>query len=362
MREQLLAFISSLKSDKEKVLLFDEAATKNALILRCLSLLGWDIFNVDEVSPEYSVGKLSVDYSLRIDNANKVFVEVKRVREDLENHQEQLLSYSFKQGINLAILTNGIAWWFYLPLLEGDWEQRKFYTIDVFQQEAEDIASKFRDFLARENIARGKAVDNAKAVLESQQRRKKLQETLPQAWNMIVSEPDGLLVDLINETAEKICGFKADDNMIMDFLTKHEDQLLVSAAPLTEVTPITVPDVPPITLTPLSEDYTGKKISSFYFSGEKYQAHSWRGLLLGLCEVINTEHRTDFSKVLTVKGRKRSYFARDENQFLDPKRIPNTDIFVEANQSANSAIRLCQRLIALFGYSDDNLRIELKIE
>lgn len=118
MKDQLVSFIDSLKADR-RILFFDEAATKAAVVVKLLSLLGWDIFDVDEVTPEYSVAARRVDYSLRIGNVNKVFVEVKRTGEELENHQEQLLSYSFQQGVRLAILTNGVAWWFYLPLCEG---------------------------------------------------------------------------------------------------------------------------------------------------------------------------------------------------------------------------------------------------
>jgi hypothetical protein len=127
MQDQLIPFIESVKADR-RIVSFDEAATKQAIVVRILSFLGWDIFNIDEVTPEYSVGEERVDYSLRIGNANKVFIEVKKIEEELEKHQEQLLSYSYRQGVRLSILTNGVTWWFYLPWQEGSWEQRKFYT------------------------------------------------------------------------------------------------------------------------------------------------------------------------------------------------------------------------------------------
>jgi len=144
MNEELFKLISEFKKDK-RLLLFDEAATKQAVILRILKSLGWDPFNIDEVYPEYSVGSKRVDYALKSNGRNKVFIEVKKVNEDLEKHQEQLLSYSFQEGVKLAILTNGISWWFYLPLREGSWEQRKFYTIEIYDQDIEDIVRKFDD-------------------------------------------------------------------------------------------------------------------------------------------------------------------------------------------------------------------------
>ncbi|MDP2953498.1 MAG: restriction endonuclease subunit R, partial [Chloroflexota bacterium] len=115
MQDQLIAFVESLKVNA-RIASFDEAATKQAVVLKTLSLLGWDTFNIDEVWPEYSVGGGNVDYSLRVGKDNKVFIEVKNTGKQLEDHQEQLLRYSFQAGVRLAVLTNGLSWWLYLPL------------------------------------------------------------------------------------------------------------------------------------------------------------------------------------------------------------------------------------------------------
>jgi predicted type IV restriction endonuclease len=111
--------------------------------MRILANLGWNPFNINEVKPEYSVAGRRVDYSLRIYDANKVFLEVKKMGEELDRHQDHLLDYSFKEGVKLAVLTNGMTWWFYLPLQEGSWEQRKFFAIDILQQEPAHIADRF---------------------------------------------------------------------------------------------------------------------------------------------------------------------------------------------------------------------------
>lgn len=181
MNEELLRLINDLKKDR-RLLSFDEAATKQAVILRILKALGWDPFNIDEIYPEYSVGGKRVDYALRHNGINKVFIEVKKVNEDLEKHQEQLLNYSFQEGVKLAILTNGISWWFYLPLREGSWEQRKFYTIEIYDQESKDIVEKFEEFLSKENVISDKAIENAENLYKSRQKQYLIKETLPKAW------------------------------------------------------------------------------------------------------------------------------------------------------------------------------------
>ena len=63
-----------------------------------------------------------------------MFIEVKRARVNLEDHQQQLLEYCFQEGVRLAVLTNGRTWWLYLPLQAGSWEQRRFLTIDLESQ------------------------------------------------------------------------------------------------------------------------------------------------------------------------------------------------------------------------------------
>lgn len=119
-----------------------------------------------EVYPEFSVENRRVDYALRIKNKSVVFLEAKRPTEDLDsgNHQEQLLDYSFRQGIELAFLTNGITWFLYLPNAGGDWKARKFYTIDLKEQESISVASKFIELLSKKNVESGKAIQTAKAI------------------------------------------------------------------------------------------------------------------------------------------------------------------------------------------------------
>lgn len=356
MIEQLTTFIENLKEDR-RVVSFDEAATKQAIVLRLLSLLDWDTFNIDEITPEYSVGGTKVDYSIRVGNINKVFIEVKKIGEELEKHQEQLLNYSFKEGLKLANLTNGMTWWFYLPLHEGSWEQRRFYTIDILQQETEEIVSKFIDLLSKENIASGAAIQNAEAVYKSHKKQTILKDTLPKAWNKIISDADEALIELISESTEKHCGYKPNSEMVEHFISKNKDQLLISGVPPTRGAP---PTIPKITRRPasISTSYTGKSISSFYFKGSQYKVRFWKDLLIKLCDILNTIHGTEFDKVLSLRGRKRPYFSHNNNELWEPRRISNTDIFAETNLSANSIVKICFDVLAVFGYSSNDLKIE----
>ena len=160
MNERLTAEIERIRSDTT-IAGLDEANVKQGVILPVLNALGWNPFNTNEVRPEYPVTGGNVDYALRIDDNNKVFLEAKRPSEELRSHQEQLLIYSFKEGVPLAVLTNGLEWWLYLPLQPGIWEQRWFATIDLRNEDVSQTTSRFTDFLLKENVGSGVAVNNA---------------------------------------------------------------------------------------------------------------------------------------------------------------------------------------------------------
>ena len=205
----------------------DESATKQGVVLRLLYLAGWNTFDVSEVVPEYTVGNRRVDFALRPGTANAVFIEVKRPGENLESHQQQLLEYCFQEGTELAVLTNGRTWWLYLPLQRGNWDQRRFLTIDLESQDPAIIEQRFMDYLSQEKVISGRAVSDAENSVRSQQRAEIIDKTIIEAWNQIVEIPDEILVDLISETTERICGMKPEPELVKQFLSRRVSPRLV---------------------------------------------------------------------------------------------------------------------------------------
>jgi hypothetical protein len=349
---ELLKVIQQLKGDR-RLSSFDEATTKQVVVLRILSVLGWDPYDADEVTPEYAVGVKKVDYSLRLNGSNKVFLEIKRIDEDLDKHQEQLLNYAFQEGIKMAVLSNGLTWWFYLPLHEGSWEQRKFYTIEIYDQVEADIAKRFTDYLSKENISSGIAIEEAEKVYKGRQKQHIVDETIPKAWNKLVSEPSELLIDLISETTEKICGHRPDDSVVEKFIGRNINTLSL-------VKPVGIKDPDPAREPYSDTTFTNRSANSFVFKGKKYAVRSWKEILMKVCQLMHVTHRADFNKILELKGRKRPYFSRNKNEIRQPEKIEGTDIFAETNLSANSIIKMSRDVIAYFGYVDSDLDVEVK--
>lgn len=288
MNEKLSALLNRIKTDGN-LLTVSEAQTSQGIVLPILNNLGWEVFNTNEVTPEYSIAGKRVDFALRIQSINKVFLEIKKTSENLENHQEQLVYYAFQQGVKLAILTNGITWQFYLPLEEGSWEQRRFFTIDLMEQLIDDAIEKFESLLSRNNIESGNAYHKAKSLYEGRQKNKIIKENLPKAWQKLISEPDEMLVELLNETLEKICGYKAENIQLTDFLQNVFPNLLIGTLSSTNNTKLEKPiskKQPKLEIKKHTKNFELNEIEDLFHTkilearfGNKISPKSWRSVL-----------------------------------------------------------------------------------
>ena len=134
----------------------------NSLVIEpILRKLGWNTSNPDEVRPQYSVQHRRVDYALLINNTAKVFIEVKRGGKALQRHQKQLLRDALHHGVEIAVLTNVKTWWIYLPIRTVTWERRRVETLELDQQNSTEIVQTLVDFLSKENVCSGRAIQNA---------------------------------------------------------------------------------------------------------------------------------------------------------------------------------------------------------
>lgn len=347
--EDLLARLRESTS----LFLSSEEATKQGAILPILAKLGWDRDNIQEVIPEYSVGSGRVDYCLKT-GKQSVFLEVKRANEELERHQEQLLDYAFRQGVKLAILTNGLLWWFYLPLSEGSWEQRKFFTVDIQQQEALVAVARFRQFLKREAVSSGTAFKDAEKMRASKQREGIIQKTIPKAWKQLCEEPDEMLLELFAEKVESLCGHSPDHQMLAEYVAKtFKSDTITTTRP-------SIRKPGPKRPTKLKGGYTGKSPITYRFEGEHRQVRSFQDILMGLCEDLHRKHGSEFERVFNLRGRKKEHFSRDYKNMIYPKEIADSGIYIETNLSANGIMLRCNQLLDLFGYHKNTLEIKFR--
>jgi predicted type IV restriction endonuclease len=99
-----------------------EEATKQYLILPLIKALGYDVFNPNEVVPEYNadlpgIKKQKADYALFKDGNPIILFECKYSKADLDaENASQLLYYFTPTDVKIGVLTNGIIYRFFSDL------------------------------------------------------------------------------------------------------------------------------------------------------------------------------------------------------------------------------------------------------
>lgn len=86
-----------------------EADTRHLVTDMLVELLGFDKY--EHLTAEFNVKGDWADYGIRIDKQIVAFVEVKRISQELSpKHLRQVESYALREGVEIAILTNGQVW------------------------------------------------------------------------------------------------------------------------------------------------------------------------------------------------------------------------------------------------------------
>jgi len=354
--QNLLDFIKEIQTN-DRYASFDEAAVKQGIVLRLLSLLDWDPFNPDEIHPEHDAGEAKVAFSLRHKNADKVFVAVHKGIKTPQKTLEQLVKSAAQAGVKLVVLTDGVSWWFLLPLLGEDLEEKTFCTLDVKRQSAKEIGQYFLDFLSKQNVISGKAVKAAEDIYLTKQKDSLIKEHLPKAWKKLMSEPEKWLGDILAEMTKELCGYLPDNETVEEFIASEVD---IRADLSSTQKPKPVPSAPSSQKAPQADDYTGRSIVSFSLKGKKYDVKSWKAMLLKLCEIILPKYKEELDILLTLSGADKEYFSKNPYEFLTSEQVAGTDIYVNVGLSATEVVNLSQEVLTLFGLNSEDLSIETK--
>ena len=148
--EKLNQFTERVNKIKDSI--NTEEATKTSLIMPFFSLLGYDVFNPNEFTPEFTadVGIKKgekVDYAITINGQLTILIEAKSINENLQKHSSQLFRYFGTTSAKIGILTNGITYKFYTDLEEiNKMDTTAFLEINILDLKDNDIIElkKFR--------------------------------------------------------------------------------------------------------------------------------------------------------------------------------------------------------------------------
>lgn len=294
-----------------------EASVSTGIVLNILDCLGWPVFETDIVSEQYSLEGRKVDFALcHPANRPAAFIEVKKIGLS-EGADRQLFEYAFHIGVPVAILTTGQEWSFYLPNEPGRYDERRVYKLDLLERDTAEASERLERYLSYKRVCSGEALKAARADYQDIARIREIEATIPKAWKALVEEHDSLLLDLLAERVEDLCGYKPDLDLCGNYLTT----ILVQKPIQTPRPPISPEGGVIIHPSPTGESGN----FTFSFKGQKHQARSARDVVSKLFHLIAEDDPRFLERFAARKhGRKRRYLAQNKSE-LYPDR-PDLEI------------------------------------
>jgi predicted type IV restriction endonuclease len=297
-----------------------EAAVSQGIILPSLHELGWPVFDTSIVIPEFSVEGRRVDFALcHPENRPSVFIEVKKVGLS-EGADRQLFEYAFHLGVPMAILTDGQEWSFYLPGEQGRYDERRVYKLDLLEREISETENRLDRYLSYGNVCSGSALKAARSDYQNVARVRIIETNIPKAWEALLKDQDSLLLDLLAEKVEDLCGYKPDLDICSQFLemqiqnskhvNKYEPGIII---PLKQTKPHT-------TAADTIRTRTFDNFN-FVFKRKEVTARSAREVMTKLFQLLAQEDVGFLDRFASRKhGKKRRFLARDKRD-LYPGRL-----------------------------------------
>lgn len=127
-------------------LISTEEATKNAMVMPFIQILGYNVFDPMEVTPELvaDVGTKKgekVDYAILRDGKPIILFECKKAGSDLHiNHASQLFRYFHVTAARFGVLTNGLIYRFFTDLEQPNkMDEKPFFEFNILDFKERDV-------------------------------------------------------------------------------------------------------------------------------------------------------------------------------------------------------------------------------
>ena len=148
---QIMDFIDQLRALAARIaitkdMIQTEEATKNAMVMPFIQILGYNVFDPLEVTPELiaDVGTKKgekVDYAILMDGKPIMLFECKKSGADLSiNHAGQLFRYFHVTDARFGVLTNGIVYKFFTDLEQPNkMDEKPFFEFNILDFKERDV-------------------------------------------------------------------------------------------------------------------------------------------------------------------------------------------------------------------------------
>jgi type I restriction-modification system DNA methylase subunit len=142
----------------------NENATRQGYILPLFRALGWNVDNVNEVSPEEKVSRGWVDFSFRIGGIPRYFLETKKASEDLNDPRwvQQAIDYAWTKSVTWALLSDFEG----LRVFNAEWKETDPFRAQFVEFDLDSYLSDFERlwWFSREETAAGRLEREADKV------------------------------------------------------------------------------------------------------------------------------------------------------------------------------------------------------
>ena len=371
-----------------------------SLVLRIFQMLGWNLWNPNEFYPDFIVSpkknQFQVDVALfAVPSTPSVFIEIKPPEKFEQNIKEfELLLNDFERS-NLTlftVLTDGTHWRFYYSQTDEKFSYTCFKTINIIEDDIDEIKSSFETYLSKNQITNGNAQRDAKNCLWQNIISQAVTEVIPKA-RLLVNEPPyprlpQAIVQLVTQK-----GFKITEDEVIKILEKIENQKLPHPKPVPAPSTVKKPlkeevvkkeTIKKEAVQAVQEEAVKKEaikeeivkeeavkketikkeaikedIIRFDLLGKKYSVPSWKELLIRVCDVIHELHSSEFQKCLKLGSDKGYYFSKsiDDLAGNEPLPIGNKKYYVMTNLDTKEIMDLVHRILVIFGYNTNNIKI-----
>lgn len=351
--------LKDIKTKLEGRFYQNEEHVRFSIVARILQKLGWDIWNPQEVNPEFygtpNEDKTRIDMALGPDLRHpSVFIEVKSVGKidaTLSEVERQLRDYNRDLTAIFSIITDGQKWRFYSSRTGGEFSEKCFKVIDLLKDDLSTVENSLKIFLAKSEIMNGNAEKNANNYLQLNQKQRAIEKVYSLALDMINKPPFPSLPQALVELVA-LEGYTITSEEAKDFIVKWH---------------------PPTTDFPRTRDSTNDRGPLFppppvgrkmKIRGELFEIpHAYDILVETANWLIKNGKLKHSDSPLSIGSVNNDYLInkepknRDGSEFRASKQLKN-GLWIMTNKSRPQHIEAARRLLEKCGERADALIIE----
>ncbi len=219
----------------------------------------------------------------------------------------------------MAILTDGREWNFFLPGEQGDYGERRVYKLDLVDRDLAECVSRLKRYLLHSDVASGAAIQAAREDYRNVSRDRQMLAVLPKAWSQIIADEDEMLLEIVADRVESLCGFKPAPDMVAKFLKESFAGRSRPLAPPLRPAVLPVPALPaqpPVEPPSRPDAPLGTGAIGYSLDGKFYSARNAIDVLRHVFEALSERDASFLDRFagLPRHGRSRRYLARDASE------------------------------------------------